>query len=190
MDILLVTDRVRDDHPLEQAAVSASCRVLKQIETDQDITRVVEKLQPDALVIDSNNLGRNIRDELTRLKNTAPLPVLVFTHDGSAEAIQAAVKMGVTSYIVDCSDMNRLKALLDVAAIRFKEQSRLQSELDDTRQALQDRKVIDKAKGILMKQRKMTEDDAYRALRKMAMDKNKRIGDIAEQLVQIADMLV
>ena len=137
-----------------------------------------------------DRLEQSIRDGIRELQSTASLPVVVFTHDGSPESIDAAVKAGASSYIVDCNDYNRLSSLLEVAKRRFKEQFRLQTELDSTRQALQDRKIIDKAKGILMKERGMSEDDAYRTLRKMAMDKNRKIGEIAEQLVQVADMLV
>ena len=82
------------------------------------------------------------------------------------------------------------KPLLEVAIARFREQQRLETKLDNTKQALEDRKVIDKAKGILMRQKNMSEDDAYRTLRKIAMDKNIKIGEVAEQLVLVADVLV
>ena len=190
MDIVLISDCIEGDHPVAMAAARANCRVVKQVGPNDEAAHYVERMQPDALVVVSDEIDRAILRDLRSVQSVNPLPVLVFTRDDSPESIDAAVKAGASSYIVDCNDLDRLKPLLEVANVRFREQSRLQSELDNTRQALEDRKVIDRAKGILMKQRQMSEDDAYRALRKMAMDKNRKIGEIAEQLVQVADMLV
>jgi response regulator NasT len=163
---------------------------VKQVGPNDEAAYHVKRLQPDALVVVSDEIDRSILRELRAVKDAYPLPVLVFTRDSSADSIDAAVKAGASSYIVDCNDLDRLKSLLEVAGARFREQERVESELDNTRQALEDRKVIDKAKGILMKQKSMSEDDAYKALRKMAMDRNKKLSEVAEQLVLVADMLV
>jgi len=190
MDILLVSDCIEGEHPVAEAARRAACRVVKQVGPNDEAAYHVKRLRPDALVVVSDEIDRSILRELRSVKDTYPLPVLVFTRDSSADSIDAAVKAGASSYIVDCSDLDRLKPLLEVAGARFREQERIESELDSTRQALEDRKVIDKAKGILMKQKSMSEDEAYKALRKMAMDRNKKLGEVAEQLVLVADMLV
>ena len=190
MDILLITDQMKERHPIVQAAARASYEVIGQLGADQNLLLQVNRLQPGILVLAVENFDKAIIDGLRELQSTRSLPVVVFTHDNSSQSMEAALKVGVSSYIVDCKDYSRLPSLLEVAKLRFLEQFRLQNELDSTRQALQDRKVIDRAKGILMEQRQMSEDDAYRALRKMAMDKNRKIGEVAEQLVQVADMLV
>lgn len=190
MDILLVSDCIEGDHPVAQAAARAACRVIKQVGPNDEAAHYVERMRPDAMVVVSDEMDRTILRELRAVKLINPLPVLVFTRDGTLESIDAAVKAGASSYIVDCGDLGRLKSLLEVATARFREQRRLESELDSTKQALEGRKAIDRAKGILMKQKGMNEDEAYKALRKLAMDRNMKIGEMAEQLIEAAEMLM
>ncbi|MCW8962924.1 MAG: ANTAR domain-containing protein [Gammaproteobacteria bacterium] len=187
---MLVSDCIEGDHPVAEAAERAACRVIKQVGPNDEAAHYVERMRPDALVVVSDEMDRAILRELRAVKSINPLPVLVFTRDGRPESIDVAVRAGASSYIVDCSDLDRLKPLLEVATARFREQQRLESELDSTKQALEGRKAVDRAKGILMKQKGMSEDEAYRALRKLAMDRNKKIGEMAEQLIEAADMLM
>ena len=119
-----------------------------------------------------------------------PLPMIVFTRDSSAGSIDAAVKAGATTYVVDCHDPERLGSLLGVAKSRFDEQQRLKQELLQTKIALSDRKNVEKAKGIIMKTKSVSEDQAYNAMRKLAMNHNKRLGEIAEQIISASEILV
>ena len=118
-----------------------------------------------------------------------PLPVVLFTEDDNRSIIQQAVRAGVSAYIVDGLDQHRLGSILDVAVARFQETGRLHQELAETRASLADRKNVERAKGILMKQRGIDEPAAYHALRKMAMDKNLRIGQAAENVIAVAALL-
>ena len=119
-----------------------------------------------------------------------PTPILVFTRDSQSESIDLAVKAGATAYVVDCNEPERLPTLLGVAMARFDEQQRLTKELLQTKNALQERKSVEKAKGIIMKSKHLSEDQAYNAMRKLAMNSNKRMGEIAEQIISASEVLV
>ncbi len=116
--------------------------------------------------------------------------MIIFTRDSQPDSIVDAVKAGASTYVVDCHDAERLGSLLGVAKARFDEQQRLKGELQQTKKALYDRKNVEKAKGIIMKTKSLSEDQAYSAMRKLAMNRNKRIGEIAEQVISAAEVLV
>ena len=189
MDIILISDSVENVHPIMNAAERAACRVIKQIGPDDQASSYIKKLHPDALVVISDDMDRTILRELHTIKDNSPLPVLIFTRDADPYSIEAAVKAGASSYIIDCHDPDRLKPLLDVAKTRFAEQRRIEDELDDTRQALVDRKKVDKAKGILMKQKSLDEGKAYKMMRDLAMSHNKKMGEMAEQIILASELL-
>ncbi len=116
--------------------------------------------------------------------------MIIFTRDSQPDSIVDAVKAGDSTYVVGCHDLERLGSLLGVAKARFDEQQRLKGELQQTKKALYDRKNVEKAKGIIMKTKSLSEDQAYSAMRKLAMNRNKRIGEIAEQVISAAEVLV
>ena len=186
---MLVSDSVETAHPVMQAAARALLRVVKQVGPNDEAASYIKELHPDALVVVSDEMDRRILREVSAIKAAYPLPILIFTRDSSPESIEAAVKAGASSYIVDCHDPDRLKPLLEVAQARFREQQRIENELDNTRQALGDRKKVDKAKGILMKQKAVDEDEAYKMLRGLAMSHNKKLGEVADQIILAAELL-
>ena len=141
------------------------------------------------LVIDSDSPGDALLSRLRELALHNPLPVVLFTEEDNREVISKAVRAGVSAYIVDGLDQHRLGTILDVAVARFQETERLRRELQDTKANLAERKAVERAKGILMKQRGFDEPEAYHALRKMAMDKNLRIGQVAENVIAVAELL-
>ena len=106
------------------------------------------------------------------------------------QSIRAAVSAGVAAYVVDCSNVDRLGAVLDVAVIRFAESQRLKKELLKAKTSLAERNTVEKAKGIIMRQRKISEDAAYQLLRKLAMDRNRRIGEVASDVIAAAEVLI
>lgn len=190
MDLILVADSLESTQPLLPVASAENFRILKIIESNDDASRYVSSLHPDVLIFLSDEIDRLLLRQMRTISETRPTPMLVFTRDAHQASIDAAVKAGVSAYVVDCSDPTRLPALIDVANARFNEQQRLSDELQQTKTALQDRKAIEKAKGIIMKSKKLSEDQAYNAIRKLAMDHNKRIGEIAEQIISAAEVLV
>jgi response regulator NasT len=175
---------------LLRVASRAGYRILKLIGPHDEASRYVESLRPDAMIIVSDAIDRSVLREMRAVTDRRPTPMLVFTHDSAPRSIDLAVKAGATAYVVDCSDPERLGSLLGVAKARFEEQQRLKQELMMTKNALQERKSVERAKGIIMKSKSLSEDQAYKAMRKLAMNSNKRIGEIAEQIISASEVLV
>lgn len=190
MDLILVADCLDNTQPLLKVASTAGYRIMKLIESNDDVSRYVTSLRPDALIFISDEIDRVLLRQMRAVSEKQPTPMLVFTRDSQAESIDAAVKAGATAYVVDCNDPGRLASLLGVAKVRFDEQQRLKNELLQTKNALSERKNVEKAKGIIMQTKNMSEDQAYSAIRKLAMNHNKRIGEVAEQIISVSEVLV
>lgn len=190
MDLILVADCLDSSQPLLRAASKSGNRILKLIGNNDEASRYVKSLCPDAMIIVSDEIDRSVLREMRAVSETRPTPMLVFTRDSQPDSIDSAVKAGATAYVVDCNDPERLGSLLGVAKARFEQQQQLKQELRQTKNALQERKIVEKAKGIVMKSKSLSEDQAYKAMRKLAMNHNKRMGEIAEQIISASEILV
>ena len=190
MDLIFVADSVENSQPFLRAASKADYRIMKLIGPQDEVSRYVESLRPDAMLIVCAAIDNSILREMKAVTNKRPTPMLLFTRDSRSDSIVSAVKAGASAYIVDCEEPERIGSLLDVAKARFHEQQRLKKELDETKYALQERKTIEKAKGIIMESRRLSEGQAYNALRKLAMNHNKRMGERAEQIIAASEVLV
>lgn len=190
MDLVVITDCIDKSQSLLQYASDNGYRIAKLIGCKDEASRYVSSLSPDALIVICDEVKDNVLREMRFISKSRPLPVLVFTRDSRSVSIDAAVKAGASAYVVDCEDPTRLGALLDVAKARFVEQQNLKNELSKTKYALQERKRVEKAKGIVMKTKSISEEQAYEAMRKLAMSNNKRIGEIAEQIISASEVLV
>ena len=186
---LLVKDDPERSELLRQSLLEFGHTVVGETTIADDLLRAIETTDPELLVIDSDSPGDMLLSRLRELALYRPLPVVLFTEEDSRTVIRQAVRAGVSAYIVDGLDQHRLGAILDIAVARFDETKRLRQELQDTRANLAERKTVERAKGILMKQRGFDEPQAYHALRKMAMDKNLRIGQVAENVIAVAELL-
>lgn len=152
------------------------------------VRRIVEA-DPDVIFIDLENPNRDALEQMFQVSRTVRRPIAMFVDRADSAAIEAAIDAGVSTYIVDGLRKERVKPILDVTITRFNAFNRLRTELDQARQALEDRKVIDKAKGILMRSRNITEEEAYALLRSTAMSENRRLADVAHGLVTAAKLL-
>lgn len=190
MNLILVADNLDNSRSIIMAAATAGYFVVKQVGPQDDASSYVDQLHPDGMIVISDEMDRETLREMRNVTHESPLPIVVFTRDDKDESISAAVKAGASAYVVDCTDPGRIGSLMRVAQLRFNEQQLLKKELTDTKNALQARKQIDKAKGIIMKQKGLSEDLAYQAIRKLAMNHNKRIGDIADQIIAAAEVLI
>ncbi len=153
------------------------------------LARQIKAHQPDVVLIDIENPSRDVLEELALASGPMDRPVAMFV-DKSVEGMSAAaIEAGVSAYVVDGMKPDRLKPILDAAIARFRMFQRMRTELAETKRALEERKVIDRAKGMIMKARGLTEDDAYALLRRTAMDQNKRVADVAQALVTAAGLL-
>lgn len=157
-------------------------------DTSELMRRVVET-DPDVIVIDLENPNRDMLEHMLHVSRAVPRPVAMFVDRADKASIEAAIDAGVSAYVVDGLKKERVKPILDTAISRFNAFSRLREELAEARSQLAERKIIDRAKGILMRTRGMTEEQAYAALRTTAMKQSRRIAQIAESLVTAAGLL-
>jgi len=149
----------------------------------------LERVKPDAVVLESPSPDVNLLDRIIDAMGTFPRPLVIFAHDSSAEAISRAVKAGAASYVVDGLEATRVPAIMQVALARFEFLADLRMELGQAQQKLAERKFVERAKGLLMKSRGLSEDEAYHTLRRMAMERNRRMGDVARSVIEMAELL-
>lgn len=153
------------------------------------LARRVAERKPDVVLIDLASPSRDALEELALASGPLDRPVAIFVDRSDDALTKAAIEAGVSAYVVDGLRADRLKPILDAAIARFHMFQRMRSELAATKRALEERKTIDRAKGMLMKLRGLTEDQAYAALRKAAMDQNRKLSEVAEALVTAAGLL-
>lgn len=154
-----------------------------------NLLRSIVDADPDVIVIDLENPNRDVLEQMFQVSQTVRRPVAMFVGESGAEMIERAVEAGVSTYIVDGLKKERVKPILDMTLSRFNAFNRLQRELEDTRRALEDRKVLDRAKALLMERRGLSESAAYHLLRKTAMNEHRTIGDVARSIVTAANLL-
>lgn len=159
------------------------------VSEEAGLARRIARLNPDIVLIDIANPSRDVLEEMTLAAQPAERPVAMFVDRSDPNLTRAAIEAGISAYIVDGLRTERIKPILDAAIARFHMVKRLRTELAATRAALEERKVIDKAKIVLMKARGIDEAAAYALLRKTAMDQGKRVAEIAQQLVMAAGLL-
>lgn len=154
-----------------------------------DLAEKIRELKPDVVLIDIANPSRDTLEEMALASRPKERTVAMFVDRSDEGMTRAAIEAGVSAYVVDGMQPERLKPILDAAVTRFNMFSRMRTELETTKRALEERKVIDRAKGLIMKARGVGEDEAYALLRKTAMDQGKRVADVAQALVTTAGLL-
>jgi response regulator NasT len=187
--VLLLTHDLERGELLKQPLLACGHDVLAETMTHADLLAGIEANNPDLLVIDSATPSDELLSRLRELSLHSPLPVVLFARKASRDTIHKAVRAGVSACVVDGLESRRVASIVEVAIARFSETERLRRELESTRANLLERKAVERAKGILMKQRGFDEPQAYHALRKMAMDRNLRIGEVAENVIAVAELL-
>lgn len=155
-----------------------------------DLADQVALLRPDVILIETDSPSRDTLEHLSAMGRDMPRPVIIFAQEGDSSAIRAAIGAGVAAYVVDGLEPSRLKPIIDVAVARFEAHQSLKHELAEATRKLSDRKVVDRAKGILMKSRGLDEDAAYSALRKLAMDRGKPLAAVAADVIEMAKFLL
>jgi two-component system, response regulator / RNA-binding antiterminator len=174
---------------LEEGLREAGYTSVVRISEMQSLLARIYALDPDIIVIDLENPSRDILEQMFQVSRAVRRPIAMFVDQSDAASIQASVDAGVSAYIVDGLKKERIKPILDLCVSRFNAFSKLQDELDRTRSALEERKVIDRAKGILMKLKGLTEEEAYVLMRSTAMREKKKIGEIAQSILTASELL-
>lgn len=188
---VLVVDSSRERAADVCAAVAlAGHQVAAVLSNAFDLSEQVLATKPDVIFIQADSPSRDTLEHLAIMNRDCPRPVLLFSQDSDSTAIRRAVKAGVSSYVVDSVSSERLDALVEVAIAQFEAFQHLRAERDDATRKLSERIVVDKAKGLLMKARGLDEDAAYHALRKLAMERGRKLADVAQDVIDMANLLL
>jgi two-component system, response regulator / RNA-binding antiterminator len=178
-----------DESPIRAAILEEGLREAGFTGQMQSLLARIYALDPDVILIDLENPSRDVLEQMFQVSRAVRRPIAMFVDQSDAASIQASVDAGVSAYIVDGLKKERIKPILDLCISRFNAFAKLQDELDRAKSALEDRKVIDRAKGILMKVKGLTEDEAYVLLRSTAMREKKKIGEIAQSILTASELL-
>lgn len=187
--VLLVDETFERAALLKHALQDAGCKIAAHVSASADLPGLVAELKPDLIILDTESPDRDTLENLCIINRDQPRPIVMFTHDDNSDKIRAAIRAGVSAYVVDGLKSERLRPIMDVAIARFNEFQAMRADLAKAESQLSERKDVERAKGILMKQRGWSEEEAYQALRKAAMDKGSRLADVARQLIEITELL-
>lgn len=174
---------------LNRALKEFGYEIAEKLADTNNVLEKVGELEPDIVIIGVDLPDKETLDNLARLYREKPKPVVVFAETGAPKIIEQAVKAGVSAFIVDDIQPHRLTSIINVAIARFEQQQNIRAELEKTKKKLADRKILDKAKGILMTEKGYSEDEAYQCLRKMAMDKGQPLAIVAENVIDVFGMM-
>ncbi|MCD6061877.1 MAG: histidine kinase [Moraxellaceae bacterium] len=189
LKILLVNDTNKQVGRLRASLIQAGFDVVEEVSSALMIPRKVASLQPDLVIIDTESPSRDVLEQVVVVSQDEPRPIVMVSDDGQPTAIRAAIKAGVSAYVVEGIDVAKLESVLAVAQARFEADQALKQQVRVAEGKLNERKTVERAKGMLMQLRNMNEPDAYNAMRKMAMDRNIRIVDVAEKLLAMNELL-
>ncbi|CAM3710274.1 ANTAR domain-containing response regulator [Paracidovorax anthurii] len=187
-----------DEHARLQAERSRGLRIgllengfnlVATLPADVFLGERIAQLQPDMVIVDAESAARDALEHVVMATREAPRPIVLFTNDEDTSHVKDAVAAGVTAYIVAGLAPQRIRPILDVAMARFEHEQALKAELAGARSELKDRKTIDRAKGLLMQRQGLTEQAAYDKLRKTAMDKGMKLVDVAQRMLDVAELL-
>ncbi len=187
-----------DEHAAQEAVRSRELRIgllesgynlIAVLPADSFLEQRISQLQPDMIIVDSISDARDALEHVVIATRDERRPIVLFTEDKDTTHVKDAVAAGVNAYIVAGLAPERIRPILDVAMARFEHEQSLRLELQTARSELQDRKTIDRAKGLLMQRQNLSEQDAYEKLRKTAMDKGLKLADVAQRMLDVADLL-
>jgi response regulator NasT len=187
--VLIVDQNVMRASILEEGLREAGYHNVTVLREMHNLMRRIVDIDPEVIVIDLENPNRDVLEQMFQVSRVVRRPIAMFVDRSDTDMIEAAVDAGVGSYVVDGLKKERVKAVIDMAISRFHAFNKLREELDSARQALDERKIVERAKGILMKQRGMSEEAAYALLRKAAMNENRRISEVAQSVVTASSLL-
>lgn len=187
LNLLLVASEI-DSAALESVLVSDGVTTVK-VEHSLSFIPLVKEIRPDAIIFNLDSPSEQLLADLSALNRQSPLPVIMFATDGSSATINKVMQAEVSGYVVNGLEGHRVNSIIQVAIARFKHQQALKNALQDARIQLEDRKQIDRAKAILINTQNFTENEAYHTLRKLAMDRNITLGQMARNVIAMAELL-
>lgn len=187
--VLLVDDAPERAAVLREGLAAAGHEVAAVLAAPFDLLEAIGTVKPDVIVIDTESPSRDVLENLFAVTRSNPRPIVMFSQDSASAAIRDAVRAGVSAYVVDGLEAGRVKPILDAAVARFEEFQELREQLAEANLRLEERKLVERAKGLLMRARGLDEESAFQLLRKQAMQEQRRLGEVAERLIAAADLL-
>ncbi|WP_027896809.1 ANTAR domain-containing response regulator [Zestomonas thermotolerans] len=187
--ILLINDTAKKVGRLKNALVEAGFEVIDESGLVIDLPQRVEALHPDVILIDTESPGRDVMEQVVLVSRDRPRPIVMFTDDHDPKVMRQAIQAGVSAYIVEGIQTERLQPILDVAIARFESDQALRAQLQAREQQLAERKRIELAKGLLMKMKQCGEEEAYTLMRRQAMSRQQKLIQVAEQVIAMHEML-
>ena len=181
---------VERSRSLRIGLLQAGYNIVAVLPVDAFLPDRLAQLQPDMIIVDAESQARDTLEHVVMATRDARRPIVMFTDDTDTSHVRGAIAAGVTAYVVAGLAPERVKPVLEVALARFEHEEMMRSELAEARSQLADRKVVDRAKGLLMQRHQISEPEAYTRIRKAAMDKGLKMGDIAQRIVDAADLLM
>lgn len=187
-----------DAYAVSQAERSRSLRIgllengfnlVASLPADVFLSERLDQLQPDLIILDAESEARDALEHVVLATRNARRPIVMFTNDSDTRHVKDAVKAGVSAYIVAGLSAERIRPILDIAMARFEHEQALRQELAETKTELKDRKVIDRAKGLLMARQGLSEQAAFEKMRKTAMDKGLKLAEVAQRMIDVMDLL-
>ena len=188
-NILVISESESSAAMMTDSLQKADFRVGTTVRPNQDIISAVRDYTVDVVVAYMEETNLAFMNQMYHLNQEIPKPVIIFTQKSQSELIRGAIQAGVSAYVVDGFSVQRVRNIIELAVARFDEEQALRDELRLTKSKLQERKIIERAKGIIMEKRHLKEDEAYKALRKLAMDKNQRIAEVAADVINVSKLL-
>lgn len=186
---MLVDEKAERSSDLERALAAEGYAVAARLSSRDDLRARIAELAPDVLIVDMASPDRDVLEDMQHLHDAAPRPIVMFVDESDAESTRAAVRAGVSAYVVDGLRSRSVRPIVELAIARFEEHEALRRELREARLHLEERKLVDRAKGMLMQRKGVGEAEAYRLLRKVAMDRQVKIADVARDLIAMAELL-
>lgn len=174
---------------VERSLAAGGHEVMARLSSGAGLREQVAHLQPDVIIVDVDSPDRDILAHMHAITRDHPRPIVMFSNDGGGHTIEEAVRAGVSAYVIAGLSEERVIPIMKVAVARFREFQAMRRELAEARMNLAERKVIERAKGALMKQRQLDEEAAYRAMRKMSMERNLKMADLARSLIAASELL-
>ena len=187
--VLLINDPPKKVGRLRAALEEAGFDVVDESGLTIDLPARVEALKPDVVLIDTESPGRDVMEQVVLVTRDQPRPIVMFTDDHNPQLMRQAIRAGVSAYVVEGVQADRLQPMLDVAMARFEADQEMRAQLYAREMQLAERKRIEQAKGLLMKMRNCNEEEAYTLMRRQAMSKQQKLIQVAEQVISMYEML-
>ncbi len=188
--VIVVDDGRNQSTHVAQALVESGYDVVARFAVQPGLSIKLKKIQYDMLVMDVEEINEKTVGLVSEINNLRPLPFVMFAKHSSEQQTEQAVNAGVTALVVNGFNECRIVSIMEVALARHKYNRQLQEQVEQLRHSLMERKLIDRAKGIIMQYRQLTEDDAYKSMRKLAMDRNQKLVDVAKSIIEVSELLI